>query len=332
MNKSKEILLTFDYELFFGPESGTIERCILEPTEKLLHLFKKNNIEGVFFVDVLFYNRLLESSETVSDAMKIRSQLQSIISQGSRIELHLHPHWLDAIYSRGKWAFPHYENYRLHSLSESKIINLFKAGKNTLEEIAREVDPMYRVTAFRAGGFCIQPVGKLMKAFVENNIFIDSSVAPGLYEQNSSRKYDFLSAPDRVGYRFSVDQNSPDIDGYLLELPIATYKINFLAKCFAKLNKIFIKQNSEISGDGIGLAIKRKWWKRYLTETRMITLDGYIPPNVLIRQIQKSKRKVVTIIAHPKSLTSSSFECIEYLAGNGFKFISLEKLTKLFLM
>ena len=332
INKSKEIFLTFDYELFFGSEAGTLERCILEPTEKILHLFKKNSIEGVFFVDILFYIRLLESSETVPDAMKIRSQLQSIVSQGSRIELHLHPHWMDAIYSGGKWTFPHYENYRLHNLPESKIINLFRSGINVLEEIAREVDPTYKVIAFRAGGFCIQPFSKLMNACLENNIFIDSSVAPGLYEKNSSRIYDFISAPDKVGYKFSVDPTSPDIEGVLLELPIATYKIDLFAKCLSKLKRIILDQKSAIFGDGVGLALRRPRWKKYLTETRMITLDGKILPCEIRQQIEKSKREVVTIIAHPKSLTSHSLDCIEYLADNGFKFIGLKKLAESFLI
>ena len=34
------IFLTLDYELFFGTNSGTQEECIVNPTNKLLNIFK----------------------------------------------------------------------------------------------------------------------------------------------------------------------------------------------------------------------------------------------------------------------------------------------------
>jgi hypothetical protein len=89
----KKIILTFDYELFFGCNSGTVKKSILEPTEKILMALNDVKGSAVFFIDYLMIKRLLnENDQTKNEANQIIEQLKKIIAQGSRIELHLHPH------------------------------------------------------------------------------------------------------------------------------------------------------------------------------------------------------------------------------------------------
>ena len=45
------IYITLDYELFFGPDSGTVENCIIEPTEQLLNIVDPLGVKFVCFVD-----------------------------------------------------------------------------------------------------------------------------------------------------------------------------------------------------------------------------------------------------------------------------------------
>ena len=52
------ILLTFDYEVFFGRSTGSVERTMLEPTEALLELADRYGVKLVFFVDAGFILRL----------------------------------------------------------------------------------------------------------------------------------------------------------------------------------------------------------------------------------------------------------------------------------
>ena len=47
-----KIFLTYDYELFFGEPSGSVEKCMLEPTADLLNLAKGKDVFLTFFVDV----------------------------------------------------------------------------------------------------------------------------------------------------------------------------------------------------------------------------------------------------------------------------------------
>lgn len=323
----KKILLTFDYELFFGNKSGTPERCLLEPTDKLLATFKEHKIKGIFFIDVLYYMRLLESEITIGVAHKIKEQIQAIVVQGSRIELHLHPHWLDAEYVEGEWRFPSYKKYRLQSLAEEEIAELFRAGTRMLEEIARQVVPEYKVMAFRAGGFCIQPFSMLRQGFQDNGIIIDSSVAPQLFEEASARKYDFRKTPDSSLYTFSENPTEKNIGGQFIEVPITTYRVNAISKAFAKVIRRFKGSQVSIMGNGTGIAPPRPWWNKVLPETRMITLDGCIFPDELTRQIKASRREIVTIIAHPKSLSTLSFNCIAQLVRDRHTFVDFNDIV-----
>ncbi len=42
------IFLTFDYELFFGEKTGTVEKCMINPTNELLKISKKYSIPMTF--------------------------------------------------------------------------------------------------------------------------------------------------------------------------------------------------------------------------------------------------------------------------------------------
>lgn len=145
------VLLTFDYELFFG-RSGSPQKCLFEPANALLSYLKNINICATFFVDVLYLMRIKEEDQARADLLTIRQQLQKLVLHGHRIELHLHPHWIDAEYKNGNWIFPHYQHYRLQSLSRQIIKEIFVKGTSELENIAQEVVPGYKITAFRAGG------------------------------------------------------------------------------------------------------------------------------------------------------------------------------------
>jgi len=325
---TKRVLLTFDYELFLGTNSGNLQRCLLGPTSRILSQFRTLGIQGIFFVDVLFYLRLLESDATAQAASQLRVQMQEIVAQGSRIELHLHPHWLDATYIDGQWLFPSYERYRLHSLAGSEVMNLFQSCTKVLNDIAREVRPDYELRIFRAGGFCIQPFDSLKEALIDNHLSIDSSVAPGLFEDGDVREYDFVGAPDLAYYSFSDDPTKMQVGGRFLELPIATYRINVWSKIKEKVLLKFSNESLPFTADGIGIPMFRPWWGKFQTEVRMITLDGYFLPSRLIQRITACKRDFATIIAHPKSIGSAYFATIQQMVKEGYIFVDYGSISK----
>ena len=66
------IFLTFDYELFFGETTGSVEGCMIQPTNNLLAISKKYSIPMTFFVDVGYLIRL--EAESVKH-LKLKSDI-----------------------------------------------------------------------------------------------------------------------------------------------------------------------------------------------------------------------------------------------------------------
>lgn len=190
----KYIIFSYDYELFFGKKSGTVLETLIKPTNLLLDGMDKYGFKGNFFVDwqMLKYLKQEGSKRTLSDYNLIVSQLREIIKRGHRIELHIHPHWVDAKYNGdGTWDFSNYYHYSLNSFSQEEILEMFLEGKSLLTSIARTVDPHYDICAFRAGGWAVQPFDKLKQAYLATGLKIDSSVAYAAYYKCKYSYYDF---------------------------------------------------------------------------------------------------------------------------------------------
>ena len=153
MCKKKKIILSFDYELFFGDKSGTVQKTLIEPTNALLDTMDKAGLKGTFFVDVMMlkYLKQVGAERTDSDYKLIVDQLHDLLKRGHRLELHLHPHWVDAKYlGQGLWDFSDFRHYMLSSFSIEEIENMFLEGYETLTKIAHQIDASYKIVAFRA--------------------------------------------------------------------------------------------------------------------------------------------------------------------------------------
>lgn len=68
---------------------------------------------------MLKYLRKVDTERTNRDIQLIETQIKDIVRRGHRIELHLHPHWIDAQYNGdGTWNFQNYTHYALSSLGK----------------------------------------------------------------------------------------------------------------------------------------------------------------------------------------------------------------------
>lgn len=323
----KNIILTFDYELFFGSKSGTVQNCLIIPTDKILNKLHEVGGKATFFVDYLMIKRMLsENDKTKYEAKIIIEQLQNIIKQGSRIELHIHSHWLDACYIDNIWDFSNMKNFSLHTLTDSKIKQLFLEGVNFLDNLAQEVDADYKVVAFRAGGWCIQPFNRLVSAFNESGVFIDSSVAYGIKSESQILNFDFINAPNKWRYNFSEDIIVENPNGSFVEFPISSYKFNFFEKVFNKyLKKIqasdFVKTGDGChSGNGANITPKSFIQKIKDNSKRMFSTDGDHYWLISLK-LKKSKQPVITFIAHPKDFSNNTLKTItEVSKCASFKF------------
>ena len=108
----KRIILSYDYELFFGDRSGTVQKSLIEPTNQLLDAMDSVGFKGNFFIDwqMIKYLSMEDDNRCKQDYDAIVNQLKDIVHRGHRIELHIHPHWVDAKYNGdGTWNFNQFE-------------------------------------------------------------------------------------------------------------------------------------------------------------------------------------------------------------------------------
>jgi hypothetical protein len=323
----KKIFLTFDYEMFMK-KSGTPEKCLLEPVNLLIDHLHTLGITATFFIDILYYIRLLEALDTREDATKIKQQLQALISNGHRIELHLHPHWLDAVYQQGEWVFPSLRYYRLQSLPEERVTELFVSGVQALHQIAHEVDKDYKIVAFRAGGWCIMPFGSLQQGFEKGGIVLDSSVARGISLQSATHSADFSEVPFVEQYRFSDDPLQVRDNGTLIEFPISTYCKSPMERIAEKAAfALMDNKRKQIFGDGVGLSSNtlsrfESWRGRFRAHQQMFTLE-HTRAEFLSRKVEAYPLDSILFISHPKGLCLESFRCIELLHARGHSFANV---------
>ncbi len=316
-------ILTFDYELFLGNDSGTALKSIIEPTDKILKLLKENGAKAIFFVDAIYLLALKKYSS--KDLELISNQLKQIVKLGSSVELHLHPQWLDAKPKGNRWVFESFEHYRLHSLSKEKIEQLFVDGVEILEEITEQ-----KVKAFRAGGWSITPFEVLKDAFLKSGIVIDMSVCPDFYKKElPMHYYDFIDVPNIEYYRFSDDVSKVNKSGKFLEIPVTTYTMFGIDLA---INNILKKlKKDRVFGDGKGLAsanVQGNIFKRLFQKNlRRATIEGQ-SSYLFKKSLKKIKeRELLSYVMHPKTLSSEALTNLEFLLKN-FETMNIEELLK----
>ncbi len=319
----KRAILTFDYELFLGFDSGTAQKSIIEPTDEIIKLLKESSAKAIFFVDATYLLTLKKYNSRDFEA--IAKQLKELVKIGSSVELHLHPQWLDAKPNGARWIFESFEHYRLHSLSKEKIEQLFVDGVETLEEITEQ-----KVKAFRAGGWSITPFEVLENAFEKSGVVVDMSVCPGFYKKElPMHYYDFRDVPNEEYYRFSNNVNKIDKSGEFLEIPVTTYRMFGIDLA---INNILKKlKKDKIFGDGKGLAsanVQGNVLKRlFQTNLRRATIEGQ-SKWFFKKSLRKIKDKeLISFVMHPKTLSKVVLNNLEYLVKN-YKTLNTEELLK----
>jgi hypothetical protein len=312
----KKLILTFDYELFLN-KSGSIENCLLNPVKKLRKTLIDNNINAVFFIDVLYLWRLKKDGLSASFKV-VKENIQSLILDGHDIELHLHPHWIDAKYDKNTdtWDLKDARNYRFNKLSSDNQAKLFALGFETLKSIGLEAHKDFKITSFRAGGLCLQPFEDYLPYLKKHEINIDSSVAPGMISGSETHYYNYQTAPHKGIYNFQDNPIKENTCGAFKEFPILHYKKTIFDKIWLKLKSE--NQTHTIFGDGLPASPKATKTKKTLlsklqSDKYLFSFDGDFSQSLITRKLRKHKESVITILCHPKLLSEASLKLISEL-------------------
>ncbi len=302
--------LTFDYELFFGNESGSIEKCIIDPTNNLIDIAKKNSAKLIFYVDAGYLIALKNYSKKNLSLQKdldlLNLQLENIIKSGHDIQLHIHPHWEDSIYDGNKWVFDT-SRYKLATFSQTEVLEICKSYKKVLAQYTNEDN----IFAYRAGGWCIQPFNKIKEGLKQNNIWLDSTIYKGGLNLSENKGFDFTKSPSKEFWRFEDDPLEERGEGYFLELPISSSRVSPINYWKIALNKFFPRKIHESIGDGKSLGSGSSQTIQLLTKytNQPVFLDGIksINLNRAYKNYERQNQPYFTAIGHPKAMSSYSF-------------------------
>jgi len=309
------IYLTLDYEIFFGAKSGSPQKSLIEPFNKLLVILDKYNIKTIIFVDIAYLLKLKEYSQTnivlKTDYEAIKNHLIYLSSNGHDIQLHIHPHWEDSEYINGKWEIIT-KRYKLSDFSETEADLLITKYKLALEQITGK-----NVFAYRAGGWCIQPFNHISDSLKKNNIWLDSTIFYKGKSKSNTHSFDFTNAPNKSFWRFSTDPLIIDNTGFFSEIPISSYSVNpifywrfFVVKLLKIPKHIYL-------GDGQGLAINSNLFSKislFLKKSKTpVSIDGYRVKYLYsaYKTLYKSNENFV-IIGHPKLFTVYSLKKLDH--------------------
>ena len=343
----KKIILTIDYEIYFGRETGSVEDCMIDPTNKLMDILDLNDSKMTVFWDILHFHKLLEMEEKhpelKSDRIAIQNQIFDLHKRGHDIQLHIHSHWLDSTFIDGKWVFT-YDRFKVHNLTKgdrvediNSVLGCVTYAKNLMERIVRQVDEHYKVTTFRAGGYLIEPFQELCTAFIQNNITVDSSVCPDMINNNDIFSYNFKNYPKELIYRFSNDISRINNKGRFIEITVTTIRIPLLTKIYFTLLKRYKYKNfrSELKGTGSGehKIINVKGYdkiRKYILENNFHQLTTDDTFREKYNYLLSRTRDYSTQILHQKILNQHTISLLRSkLSKYDIKFISIKNFLEI---
>lgn len=309
-----QVILTFDYELFFGTNTGSVQKCMIEPTDRLLAIAGKHGIPLVFFVDIGFLIKLKEYKEQFpqleADFNRIRNQLNEMQVLNCEVQLHIHPHWEKSVYDGKKWMVITDGCYKLSDFPDSEAELIVRKYYQFFTEFTG-----LKPTTYRAGGWCIQPFSQIEKVFGELGIEKDSTVFPGGKFESAHYHFDFTNVlPFGNPYRFQSDVTKEDSNGYFLEIPISSWEFSPLfywrLYILGRLNPAAHK----MIGDGSFLAQPGRKKSVLLNKTwNHVSSDGYYASQLVkqAKYYQDKKVRTFVVIGHPKGMTEYSLEQLE---------------------
>lgn len=323
-----KLLLSLDYEIFFGANTGTVERCLQAPIEALLDKVAANGVKLSLFVDAGYLLRLKELSGKFHSLQKnydaIRNHLSILKNNGHDIQLHIHPHWVDSHFDGESWRIDS-SRYRLHDFDEQGICEIVHTNKEILTDIAGD-----SVFAFRGGGWCIQPFDNIADALLSAGVWLESTVFHGGKSEDPTRWYDFLGAPDKDFWRFKDDPNSENDSGPFLEVPISSFTANPFLFWRMALAKKFGGEKFKPFGDGSTMTANSGYYiSRLTSKTQSVTsIDGLkagMLKEAYTQNTQKKDRKIFHIMGHPKSLSRYSISALkQFIDSHPFDFITFQ--------
>lgn len=310
------IFITYDYELFLGPETGTVDNCLIRPCARIQEIAKKHNARFVFFVDVLYLLKLkdysTQSATAKADYEKVSEHIRTIAEEGHDIELHIHPQWFYSAYNKqnNHWEMD-FTHYKLDDCPYEDVMVMLKEGVSLLKEITG-----YNPICYRAGGYSYPIRNDLISLFKQFDVLYDSSVL--LHEKSDSvfQFYDYSTVKQSKPFSFSTHNTIKDDYGVFFEFPITTYPfIRLYSSLLEHIDKLVGNRQKgvKVFGDGKGVGFLNPKFNSFKNDSFISRLmrkeyvrastDGFRSFYLkrLYRVIRLLGKDYMMIIGHPKN-------------------------------
>ena len=315
-----KVILSFDYELFFGEKSGSPEKCMIEPSEALAAIAADYRIPLCFFVDA-GYLAALRRFMAVSSVLRhheaiFRRNLDMLSTQGHELLLHVHPHWEDAIWNEDGWKFD-LTRFCLSDFDDISIMDIVKRYTDELRPHARNG----QIHAYRAGGWAVQPFAPIGRALHAVGVYIDSTVFPGGRDVSGKTHFDFTGAPLKQQWRFETDPAVEEPGGMFLEIPTSSMTVSPLYYWRLALIRLAGRADTRPFGDGGVRSMpaarsRRDKLNKLLNSTLYcVTLDGMKASLAApeYRRARKRGTELLVLLSHPKMMTPFALGCLRKL-------------------
>ena len=191
------LALTHDWELR-GDGSGDIAQIQFAPLRQLLKIYAKFGARTTFLPDVMQQLRFrqVESKHPELKALADSwdEHVRTAFRQGHDIQLHLHPHWLNARYENRRWQMD--GDWSILKYDREVAYAMLADTKKYLEDLLQPVDATYRCLAFRAGALAAAPSDHLFESLVELGIELDVSIGGGVFVNNQTLQLDYRNCEE----------------------------------------------------------------------------------------------------------------------------------------
>jgi hypothetical protein len=248
-NKKFIILIEDDFEIK-GNGLGNVAELQYLPSIALMKIAKKYNIKVTFMVDMahmLTLKKFVHFSEIRVQFNLLKDTLLLIKEQGHDVQLHLHPQWIDAKYINKSFILS--SKWNIGKYNSNEKIDLIDRSVKLLTSIYKDKFPEYKVCAFKAGSWGMQPSIDLFNALDKAGFNIVLGVRNGLEIESQGVNYNNLEES-----HFPYSPNYSDITkisnkvNNITILPLQEYSPNLLV--FTRyllnqaLNKLFKKDDA----------------------------------------------------------------------------------------
>ena len=305
------VVLSVDYELFFG-RSGTIEKCLFEPSDAILRVAGRLGSPVTFYVDAGMLCRMQALAKRFrqlsGDLDRIRRHLGAIVGAGHDIGLHVHPHWEDTRFIDGQWSFDG-TRYQLRQFPDDEAADIVRRYAHTLGEACGVAAGSYR-----AGGFCVEPFERISPALLSAGIDVDSSVVPGACLNNDAKGFDFRNVPRKDWWLFRESPSIEAENGTFVEIPVTAQRLPFLYYWRRLIERVVPGVSSGAFGDGEAKRVGRsEVLKRLLGASRIAeaSIDDPKAGRLQHLEVPSSGGSIYHIMGHPKNVSHRSLLLLE---------------------